>query len=148
MFPPCFQVLGKATLCDRAESPYRKNPGLTIFLSVNLRFLLQLLLEEKTSVLVTFTFQCNLTTNYILPCKSLKFRQTGARCTQYLDKKVVILIVFSLEIFQQPVIFLFGRHIVHIKLALYFRTLQFYRLLQPFRKSFDCCNPQPDGSGR
>ena len=70
MFPPCFQVLGKATLCDRAESPYRKNPGLTIFLSVNLRFLLQLLLEEKTSVLVTFTFQCNLTTNYILPCKS------------------------------------------------------------------------------
>lgn len=94
MFPPCFQVLGKATLCDRAESPYRKNPGLTIFLSVNLRFLLQLLLEEKTSVLVTFTFQCNLTTNYILPCKSLKFRQTGARCTQYLDKKVVILYSF------------------------------------------------------
>lgn len=40
MFSPCFQMLGKATLCDRAESPYRKNPGLTMFLSIGLRFLL------------------------------------------------------------------------------------------------------------
>lgn len=56
MFPPCFQVLGKATLCDRAESPYRKNPGLTIFLSVNLRFLLQLLLEEKRLYLLPLPF--------------------------------------------------------------------------------------------
>lgn len=56
MFSPCFQVLGKATLCDRAESPYRKNPGFTIFFSVNLRFLLNCFLEEKTSVLVTLSF--------------------------------------------------------------------------------------------
>lgn len=56
MFPPCFQVLGKASLGQRSESPYRKKPGLTMFLSISLRFLLQLLLEEKTSVLVTLSF--------------------------------------------------------------------------------------------
>lgn len=58
-----------------------------MLLSISLSFLLQLLLEEKTSVLVPFTFQCNLTANYILPCKLLKFRQTAPVVPKTLMKK-------------------------------------------------------------